>query len=97
LRLARRKVKVNVHVHEAGYYGRTVNIEDGQIPNGDVWRNVNDAAVYHENGHSLTNRRSRPVNEASVMDDQISHDQLPDSACRVDPFWIRPTLTSIAG
>jgi hypothetical protein len=59
-----------------------LNIQDRQTGRRDVWRNVSDAAVHHENGHSLKGRRSRPVNEASVTDEQILHDQVPPVACR---------------
>jgi len=64
-------MKMNMHVHEAGYYRCALNIEDRQIGRRNVWRNVGDAAVRHQNGHTLTGRRPRPVNEASVTDDQI--------------------------
>ena len=81
-------MKVNMHVHEARYCRGSLRVEDGQIGGRDVLRNVNDAALHHDDGQTTASRCPRPVNEASVADDQICslRDQvsslsMPPNAC----------------
>lgn len=65
-------MKMNVHVHEARYDRRSLCVEDGQVGDRDVWRNVDDAAPDHDDGQTATSRCPRPVNEARVTHEQVS-------------------------